>query len=250
MKDNFLDIPRDRRERPVYRVFPIHRIIEAIEAGQNTLVKPVLWDDPFENFLLSVPWKLPDGTPFNIGARDQMYGQCWTWQRETDAMWRIYSTDKQGVKVRSTARRLLESLWGTVNYPELSCFIGNVDYRSQLSLKRMPDDERFQQVLVDQTGRSIAQTLLFKRPEFKHEKELRIILYRHDKCYIREKVYQYPIRVFELFDEFVLDPRLPPAMATAFRAYFKSVNCPHEVKQSRLYTLPAAASRPRRFNAT
>ena len=63
-------------ELKVYRVFPIERIIEIFGTRKNTLVKPILWDDPFENFLfqqenLGTKWK------FNH-YRERFYGQCWT----------------------------------------------------------------------------------------------------------------------------------------------------------------------------
>ena len=74
------------------------RLLELFQTRHNVLVAPEKWDDPFENFILKS----------DRVSRRGWYGQCWTWQRASDAMWRIYSGDKNGVRMRSTPAKLLE----------------------------------------------------------------------------------------------------------------------------------------------
>lgn len=45
-----------------------------------------------------------------FGFRSDFYGQCWTLKSTSDAMWRIYSPKKDAVRVRTTIRKLAESL--------------------------------------------------------------------------------------------------------------------------------------------
>lgn len=33
---------------PIYRVLPIHRLLQLLKDNQNSLVKLDMWDDPFE----------------------------------------------------------------------------------------------------------------------------------------------------------------------------------------------------------
>ena len=126
---HYLGIDERDLDREVYRIFSLQRLLELLRSERNTLVRPSLWDDPFENYVLSAIGRLKSGERFSIGFKDKLYGQCWTLDRDSDAMWRIYSPDRQGVRVRSTVRRLLESLLNTCeSFPELSCFIGKVSY--------------------------------------------------------------------------------------------------------------------------
>jgi hypothetical protein len=82
--------------KPIYRVFSLDRFVETLEQGQLTLVRPSLWEDPWENYLFKFMHKN------NIGKNkllrwygEDLFAQCWTFHRETDAMWRIYSLFKQ-----------------------------------------------------------------------------------------------------------------------------------------------------------
>ncbi|MBN1299346.1 MAG: hypothetical protein JW997_06650, partial [Actinobacteria bacterium] len=93
---NILDLP-------VYRVFSIKRLLQIIKTSKNVLVKPELWDDPFENILAKLKgyatkskMVLDLSSIFGI-----FYGQCWTLNvDESDALWRIYSLKKDGVRVK------------------------------------------------------------------------------------------------------------------------------------------------------
>ena len=50
------------------------------------------------------------GIGLGIGFKENLYGQCWTKTRESDAMWRIYSPNKNGVRIMTTPRKLLTAL--------------------------------------------------------------------------------------------------------------------------------------------
>lgn len=90
--NNFIYIKQPDYSTKIYRIFSTNRLIELFEKKENALVKPELWDDPFENFILKIPEKGSKSKPNKRG-----YGQCWTLNFESDAMWRIYSPDKKGL---------------------------------------------------------------------------------------------------------------------------------------------------------
>ena len=48
---NCIDFGQQEDGKNIYRIFTIDRLIEMFDEKVNTLVKPELWDDPFENFL-------------------------------------------------------------------------------------------------------------------------------------------------------------------------------------------------------
>jgi len=54
---NYIYLKRDELEKPVYRIMPVHRLLQCLEEKQLVLVPPRKWDDPFENYLLSAKVK-------------------------------------------------------------------------------------------------------------------------------------------------------------------------------------------------
>ena len=111
MKDHLIHLTEEDLDKPIYRIFSFKRLEEIFKEKKLTLAKPKKWDDPFENFILNSTGTLPDGREFQIGFRDNYYGQCWSLTVESDAMWRIYSPEKDGVKVKTTIRKLFQPLF-------------------------------------------------------------------------------------------------------------------------------------------
>ncbi|MBQ9186697.1 MAG: hypothetical protein IJ144_02590 [Prevotella sp.] len=108
------ELPDDTR---LYRIMPLERLLQMLDSKENTLVKPKLWDDPYEKNISNL-WK--DGTlylPNNYCCGIKMpiskgwYGQCWTLNEESDALWRTYTKGMQhrSVKISTTVKQLRES---------------------------------------------------------------------------------------------------------------------------------------------
>jgi hypothetical protein len=167
---------------PIYRIFSSDYFWDLVQRAENTLVRPCKWDDPFENALLRAKCILEDGRLASINFKDDLYGQCWTTDRDSDAMWRIYSYDKTGVRVRTTVGALYRSLVESCpSYHEISCFIGKVEYQSADRIVALFSDSEWATSRVfDKSGLGQASTLLFKRPEFAHENEIRLIFYANE----------------------------------------------------------------------
>lgn len=166
---NYLNLSDIDLDTPIYRIISFERLFELFEINKNGLVKPEEWDDPFENFILKAKFKFDDGSLVNIEFWNQYYAQCWTQHKASDAMWRIYSQTTKGVRIKTTIRKLASSLAITNNeWCNSRCFIGKVEYLSNArlmkfassALKGLPTSQKF------------ANTLLVKRPAFKHEKKL------------------------------------------------------------------------------
>lgn len=228
---NYLDMSDAELDKPVFRIIPVHRLLECFQKKQLILVSPQKWDDPFENLLLSAK-----EIPANGGAgdmqsvRDKVYGQCWTLHKETDAMWRIYSSEKNGAKIKSTPRKLLEALRASnskladnYNY----CFIGKVRYeKTQKNLVKKLNN-------LDQNRSGIAKSLMYKRNEFRHEKEVRLV-------YIGQSgdVHPFTIDPNTTFDEIIFDPRMDAELYEAYKAAIKAKGFTNRIDQSVLYRLP------------
>jgi len=230
---NFIYLEEDELDKPIYRIFPISRFIQILTTNRLTLVKPKKWDDPFENSLLSAVFTI-DGEKTEFSAKDEVYGQCWTQHRETDAMWRIYSPNKDGVRMKTTPRKLLNSLSSkTEKNPEVKCFIGKVKYKNKKNL-----EDCFSEIdLLNSNGSGIAASLLYKRKEFSHEKEVRLI-YIGDSGKCDSDIFQYEIKPNELFERILFDPRMESSLRKSYISAIKCLGCNSEVRRSTLYDAP------------
>jgi hypothetical protein len=177
---NYIQLTNSELDAPLYRIMSAKRVANLLLTQRLTLVKPKLWDDPFENALLSSAFSTSQGEHVGFPAKDAVYGQCWTLHRETDAMWRIYSRDKDGVRLTSSPRRLLDALSASDSkFAKVRAFVGKVTYHGKPKLLGALGRIN----LLNSNGSGVAESLLYKRWEFRHEAEVRLIYCGPDgKC--------------------------------------------------------------------
>ena len=233
--NNFLNMRPEDLDRPVYRIMPVERILEIIATHNLVLVNPRLWDDPFENALLHATFHLPNGKgKGKFAARNAMYGQCWTWKAESDAMWRIYSPGKDGIRMMSTPRKLLSALYMfPIEFPEFSSFIGEVKYIATNKLQ-----ETLGAVWLAATnGAGFAQSMLHKRMEFAHEEEVRLIYSGAGGDEPRDFL-SISISPNEAISELTMDPRMNIVLVDAYENALRKRGFVGEINQSNLYNPP------------
>ena len=231
-------------DTPVYRVFSKQRLFEMFTGKKLTLAAPKLWDDPFENFLAKCKATV-DGMP-NVdigGLFKNFYGQCWTLNPESDAMWRIYSHTKDGARVSTTAGRLLRSIYDANDpFASMSFYIGSVGYKTEDALRKVFENPaNASGAALDATGKGQAMTLFLKRKEFDHEAEVRLLYqFNKDGCSEQrpEVVWQFAIDPNGLFDDVLFDPRMDDATFLAESQRLRALGFPNPIKQSTLYKLP------------
>jgi hypothetical protein len=253
VKDNMIDISYDV---PIYRVFKVERFLEMFKNNEMVLLKPKKWDDPYENFLLNAQGKTCDGIDVSFEEmRERFYGSCWTTEKESDAMWRIYAPDKNGVKVKTSVEKLFNQFWSenADKCPGLSCFIGKVTYFPETEIESILGGEEVSEEFFNNPTKSYfnqVKTLLIKREAFSHEKEVRLIFRnsnpRKEKYGEHEflwnmalDVYQFKIDPFELFDEIVFDPRMNQCCYKCFLNKLVTLGFDkNKISQSSLYKAP------------
>ncbi|MCP4320043.1 MAG: DUF2971 domain-containing protein [Hyphomicrobiales bacterium] len=191
---------------PIYRIIKKKRFFGLFDDEQNTLCRPSEWDDPFENFILTSPVKRPDGSTGKFEFHNDVYGQCWTRKKASDALWRIYSPDNTAVRIKSRVGKLLAQLETARDaHAQSECFIGRVSYPSQKRLKE------FARTLFKNEIRNefaIAKSLLAKRYAFVHEQEVRLIYISGNKTRTEENFFGYPIDPHKLIEQVMIDPRI------------------------------------------
>jgi len=211
VRKTFLGLLRDERNHPVCRIIGVSRLCQMFAEKANYLVKPFKWDDPFENFIARLKGRLPNGEVVEFAQRYDFYGQCWTRTGGTDAMWRIYSSDKRSVRIKVRISRLYEQL---AVYAKGPAFIGRVRYLSERGLQDWA--RRVMRSTKAPTIELLAKSFLIKRHAFSHENEVRLLYCGTDTDH--GNLYRHPFDCHGLIEEVQLDPRLTSDEATRLAA--------------------------------
>lgn len=219
----------------IYRIIPKDRLLELFQNQENVLPAPWRWQDPFENFVLKSPARVA-GQLGTFSFHDDFYGQCWTLHKASDAMWRIYSPNREAVRIRTTIDKLAKGLATTLGkWAHVQSYIGKVDYLSESKLKK------FARTIFKDGLEPIAcaRSLLIKRTAFVHEREVRLLHLEKDSIKHPDGLYRYPIDPHSLIDQLMVDPRLPKASALKFADEIRATtNFQGDVKRSLLYAPP------------
>ena len=238
----------DNIDTPLYRIFPLHRIEEIFADEELVLVQPKLWDDPFENFFLQCELEGKNGKKISLEALNrQWYGQCWTTQRESDAMWRIYSPQKRGIRIMTSVRKLSEYLWDARDrFSKNKYFIGKVEYEPKNEIEAFLSNTSFREITLGGQNDGVAKTLLTKREEFRHEQEVRLLAcnvdpndFQHNRT-VDESTYHIPVEPQKLIDEITIDPRCSDQEFDQMKSQIEALGYTGELNLSGLYrvTLP------------
>lgn len=203
-RNNFLFLDNKELDKNIYRIMPFNFVKAMFIRNENILVQPKLWDDPFEHLIHksrieNENWKTTENPVHN-----DIYAQCWSFENKSDALWRIYTKDRDGIRIRTTIRKLANSLFFAVGGSnDSTAYIGKVKY--------LPNGKmiEFARSILDDHRRdidSVFKTLLIKRPAFKHEKEIRLMsqYYEDDK----PETIAYQIDPHELVDQIMINPLL------------------------------------------
>jgi hypothetical protein len=237
MRISLINIPSDS-DFPIYRVFDSFRFINSFESSQLSFVHPSLWDDPFENLLMNSTGIFPDGVKMSFEYRKYFYCQCWSRIRESDALWRIYAPNKMGIKVKSSIRKVQNSLMTDFNKNlPYDCYIGLVKYYSKDKILDIIKNQYYMHnLLLDSTLKSQAESLLFKRIPFSHEKEIRIIM--NTWKVMPRRIIKVKANLNELIEEIVLDPRMDDQNVQMITNRLIDLGFNKRIIQSGLYRLP------------
>lgn len=228
-------------EVPIYRYLTFERLIEIITQNRITIFKTSSWEDPYENFLYKTRIKGPGYYASFEGFLDLTYGQCWTLRKETDAMWRIYSPNKQTMKIKSRISKLAAISRNEENYQEYSTALRVIDPVEYYSKTRILNLIKEHELNALTSLKNPIKSLFIKREEFRHEQEVRLIIQKNTQ--IKEDVNKSTdpnfisliIEPNDFIEEIILDPRLNCNQAKLYSEIFKSLSFHNNIKKSKLY---------------
>lgn len=232
--NNMRNLVIEERDEKIYRIIPLFRLEQMLQQGKNTLVKILSWEDPYENFFYKQEFELK-GTPISaVNIGEQIFGQCWSLFKDSDALWRIYSQDKQSVRIRTTIGKLYDSAY-LDDKCMASTFVGKINYKAKKDLNIWLTANPISALDLD--GMAV-ESLFYKRNNFSHEKEVRLI-YRTDSKSPEKMnfIKQYDISVDDFIEEITFDPRCDNSYYQAFRDYLiKTYKIdPKKINKSSMY---------------
>ncbi|EJM10594.1 Protein of unknown function (DUF2971) [Pseudomonas sp. GM21] len=233
-----LNLDEAELKQHAYRTISYARLIELFSTKQNTLVKPSLWEDTFENFALKSKLRDETGRQIEYDIHNRMYGQCWTLEKSSDAMWRIYSSNKDGIRIRTTIVQLLDSLCSaTIDRKNCEHCIGKVEYLREADLVKRAKDTFTPHGEI--TLGKLFSSLLLKRRAFRHENEVRLMFCDWAEGAGENKLLKYNIEPHKLITQIMIDPRVS---YEAFKLIEQDIRqrtaYQGEIKRSLLYRLP------------
>ncbi|WP_085701840.1 DUF2971 domain-containing protein [Pseudomonas sp. B15(2017)] len=234
----YLNLDERKLEQHIYRIISYDRLIELFSTRKNTLVKPSLWEDTFENFALKSKLRDESGRLIEYDVHNRIYGQCWTLENSSDAMWRIYSSKKDGIRIRTTIGQLLNSLCvATIDRENCEHCIGKVEYlREAEILKRAKDTFTHHGEI---TFGKLFNSLLLKRRAFRHENEIRLMFCDWSENSDESKLFKYDIKPYDFITQIMIDPRIPHDIFKIIKQNIREQTAfQGEIKRSLLYRLP------------
>ncbi|SDH29022.1 MULTISPECIES: DUF2971 domain-containing protein [unclassified Duganella] len=217
---------KDKQNSNLYRIVKFHHAVEILK-GSLHFSHPSKWDDPYE-------------TRVKHSHDYAMFAQCWGKKSMSDAMWRIYSQDHLGVRIKTTRAKLNDALTDFVRK--------NKGYKRRLAdvkYEKTPAVRKKTREIVDALNGgwqpTLAADLLFhKREAFDHENEVRALLYCPSIDQAQKDVgLKVPVNGHQLIESIYLDPRAPEALTDALTRYIVDIlKFKGTVQKSELYARP------------
>jgi len=196
---------------PLYKYFSLNNLSYMLN-GKKLFVDNISksWEDCYENFFLKSYFNLhnqPLGTDNLIPS---FFGQSWTTKTESDAMWRIYSSDKNGIRIKTNAKKLFDAIY--INDKAMAnTWFGKVKYDIMQNFYQELNNEIQQQEAYQVFQFTLPKTQFMKRKEFDHEDEFRLIVMMDSEETVKYNQYKriaYNIDIDDFIEEYCLDPRL------------------------------------------
>ena len=249
----------------IYKYMSFEQFISMVEMKKLHLTRIDCWEDVYEGYFIKELFKerllLLEFSPKQLDLLKTcllrcLYAQSWCSQDgESDAMWRIYSSNNNGVRIKFSQETIQKNIQG-IDRREIKVEpLFKIDYEDKIPVaKKIKSTD-----LLD----NITYPLKYKRTAFKHEAEYRFAAYfPAEITYVqklvksndakilnkdliqaftdsKERTISYNIDI-ESLEEVLLDPRAADYQEEIFKEYCQNRNFGGlgiDFKKSELYTL-------------
>lgn len=216
----------------IYRYIDLQTLMFMLESDTTNFRKVSSWEDTWENpykHVITYGKNNKNGTKnqFTNMRFEEIYGQCWTSNNDSDAMWRIYSPNKDGIMISSTIEKLglvEEIIYGIIK---------PITYTKR-DIKKIMLEE------ILRSESPYIRSVFLKRDSFEHEKEIRFVAERINIKANFEKLsnnfISLKIRTKELIDKITIDPRATDWYVETIKKYCDRIGFNKDVVKSELYS--------------
>lgn len=229
IKHETLSVTDDiNKDDNLYRYMSLAQFISLVENQKLFLKKIKSWDDT---------WEAPDDQLPIIMDGSERYpeslivtstvGQCWTYEKDSDAMWRIYSPDRQGIMIETA----VDSFFEIDNLKR--AVLAKVIYFNKGNYIKKRNE------IANNKSYRYAGDMALKREAFKHENEVRLLVclqeYREiDNCWDIPAV-GFGVNLSAFIKSITFDPRADDWFVDTMKKYCqsKALICP--IEKSTLY---------------
>ena len=205
------------------------RVVQMFERKELTWSRPTLWEDPYE-------------THFKHSDLDSVFAQCWCARGVSDAMWRIYSPDRTGIRISTSTKLLRKAVAPEAAHAGFDYIERGVEYLSPVKLRSRISELR-KSLESQKSGARASDCLFLKREAFDHEHEYRVVLAPKGEISHFSEILAITCDPHMFVDSILIDPRAPKELADAFIYYFKNkIGFTRRVQTSALYRAPDPVS--------
>jgi len=212
----------------IYRYIDLSQFLSFIETKKTFLTKVSDWPDPWELPSNQIPIQRDGGKleyPLH-SHMDDMYGQCWTLEGYSDALWRIYSQQNEGIMLQTSVKKF--KLMEKIKFG----MVAPVIYFDDL-LKTLNDIKE-----INWPQNFFIEGFL-KRKAFEHEKEVRILT-SNDKMCIGTRIksckrIEIDLNPIDFIEDVIIDPRASDWYVSTIKNYCKRAGFKFIPEKSDLY---------------
>lgn len=217
----------------IYKYLKFDRICSFLTDKAFSFSRISEWEDVYENWFLKSKILLDNISLSYHDYQNRFYGMCWTFNRISDAMWRIYSPEKNGVRITITIEALLDAAMEKFSDNDNSRVrSGEVKYYSLTNLRKIAKE--INPNIATRTPNIIAMnSLLQKRNAFSHESEFRVLLENNDTSI--GAFPKFPINI-DSISSILFDPRIRDDEFMDKKKIIRGLGYRNRISKSSLYT--------------
>lgn len=197
-------LKENEHQKFIYRIIPKERFFELIEKKEIAFINPLRWDDPYETILYKRPHQLEDGSTRTFEPiLNNIFGSCWTLNYNTDFGWKVYSPNKDGIQIKCKISEIYDYFQYLKEDKELVSFqIGKIIYLKSKALRNKINSTHKVKIFEYLMNLS----LFYKRYNFRHEREVRILLRFSNSS--KSELMKLRFEPNKLIHSIMLDPRM------------------------------------------
>jgi len=216
-------------ETRLYRYMGLSQFLSLVENKQTHITSIRQWQDTWEAPSYQLPRQRDDGeleySLWNIA--EDMFGQSWSLHSESDALWRVYSREKEGVVVQTTARKF--DLMKEIRFGVLAPVIYYDNLLNALS-----------EIKVDRRKENPFIEAFLKRKAFEYEAEVRLITVNDERCLGTrhkdcDRIY-IAVDPIEFIESITVDPRSEDWYVDTLKRYSERAGFTIMPRRSGLYS--------------